>query len=333
MGELHPSLGLPTSTPLATLALWDNERLKKLGRMKAEPGSPKAIVRGFAKLVLALRELSDTANGQDVPSVVSSVPAAATLVFLPPLHDGALEPLPLVPVAKIHSGKRSRAAPVKSAENKQGCHDIFLDCESPSLPSLGWLVSRQGHSPPHLCRCSARGATWALSLLISSWCSSLGSLCRCSLSWWSPCSRTHCSSAALSGSCFSGRRNQCTNIDRCRPRFGHLRRECSICHCPNFLHRVPDRLSIMILPIQPQPSSCRQHPLSLRIGESGSCVISSLVRLVLPRTGSLQGPGPSVSCVLRHEFGRSPNSEPLSAALVCRAAVCITIDVVSSSAL
>ena len=201
------------------------------------------------------------------------------------------------------------------------------------LPGLGWPVSRQGHSPPHLCRCSARGETWALSLLISSWCSSLGSLCRCSLSWWSPCSRTHCSSAALSGSCFSGRRNQCTNIDRCRPRFGHLRRECSICHCPNFLHRVPDRLSIMILPIQPQPSSCRQHPLSLRIGESGSCVISSLVRLVLPRTGSLQGPGPSVSCVLRHEFGRSQNSEPLSAALVCRAAVCITIDVVSSSAL
>jgi hypothetical protein len=88
----------------------------------------------------------------------------------------------------------------------------------------------------------------------------------------------------------------------------------------------------MILPIQPQPSSCRQHPLSLRIGESGSCVISSLVRLVLPRTGSLQGPGPSVSCVLRHEFGRSQNSEPLSAALVCRAAVYRTIDVVSSSA-
>ena len=131
MGELHPSLGLPTATPLATLALWDNERLKKLGRMKAEPNSPKDIVRGFAKLVLALRELSDTANGQDVPRAFSSsIPAAATSVYLPPLHAGALEPLPLVPVAKFHSGKRSRAAPAKSAEHKQGCHDIFLDCES-----------------------------------------------------------------------------------------------------------------------------------------------------------------------------------------------------------
>ena len=49
MGELHPALGLPMVTPLATLALWDNERLKKLGRVKAEPGSPKVIVHGFSQ--------------------------------------------------------------------------------------------------------------------------------------------------------------------------------------------------------------------------------------------------------------------------------------------
>ena len=152
-------------TPLATFALWDTERLKKLGRMKAEPNYPKGIVRGFAKLVLALRELSDTANGQDVPSAVSSsIPAAATSVYLPPLHAGALEPLQLAPVAELHSGKGSRAAPAKSAEHKQGCRDIFLDSESPSLAWPGWPFAR----PRSACQ-STRAFPTALVPMLRTW--------------------------------------------------------------------------------------------------------------------------------------------------------------------
>ena len=129
VGELHPGLGLPSVTPLASFALWDNERLKKLGRMKADPGCPKDIIRCFAKLVLAFRDLSETAHNQAVPRIGSSMPTVACASFLPPLHAEPLGPLPLVPVAKIHGVKKSRAALVNNCEDN-GCHDEFWDCQS-----------------------------------------------------------------------------------------------------------------------------------------------------------------------------------------------------------
>ena len=136
---LHAGLGVPPCTPLSTLVLWDQERLRKIARWKAEPSASKDLIRIFAKLVLAFSELAEATRSQDL----NANPSARTLPgkeFMPPAPRQVVQTqpvtgsLPLVPVPKAFKGKAPKTVSSSaSAQKDEMCHDIWCDC----LPAAG----------------------------------------------------------------------------------------------------------------------------------------------------------------------------------------------------
>ena len=149
LSDLCPSLGVPPATPLATMALWDLERLKKSSRSKAELCSSKDIVRCFARVLIALRELAETSASQTPLKVPSFAEPSVPIQ----MQSNLVQPLPLVPTARvIHSavGKRSQKTPPNLV-----CHDEFFDCISSSrtwMSTMSSLSCRASAVPPFLVR-------------------------------------------------------------------------------------------------------------------------------------------------------------------------------------
>ena len=69
LGVLCPSAGVPAGTPMCAMAVWDDERLRRTARWRAEPGSAKELTRAFAKVLISLHELREAAQLVDIPKV------------------------------------------------------------------------------------------------------------------------------------------------------------------------------------------------------------------------------------------------------------------------
>ena len=163
LSALCPSLGVPPATPLATMALWELDRLKKSSRVKADLCTPKDIVRCFAKVLLALRELAETSACQSPSRVPTEVEPSVPIQL--PMQDTKIfqQPLPLVPAARvIHSAVGKRSSP-KAPQNSV-CHDEFFDCISTPatwMLAMSSLSCKASAVPPFLTR------SWAS--MLSTW--------------------------------------------------------------------------------------------------------------------------------------------------------------------
>ena len=71
LSQIYPQLHADPLTPLLTMATWEPERLQRMARWKQMRGEKKDLIRAYAKAILALSDLHDSAVCLQLPTTAA----------------------------------------------------------------------------------------------------------------------------------------------------------------------------------------------------------------------------------------------------------------------
>ena len=136
---LATSLDVARGEPLGILMTWDDDKLARVGRWRREPGTPREVVRAYAKVILALRELGEAcalqpltaATAASRPDLQAAAPASA------PGQTPAVSLVrraPVVAVARSALRRRGAASP-PTATHGIGVAQADTGIASTNLPA------------------------------------------------------------------------------------------------------------------------------------------------------------------------------------------------------